>query len=224
MANFELRIYVIPSENIDEVIENNGIHDTSELTDTQFVEVAEELGIVYSLGQFLSLDVFAPDTDVIRAYFVDKDNEDTAPVRADGYETTITASKITCTAPTNNGQSLEFNKVLFEDNSNRPFGKNIISEEPISRTYTLILPGNDNINSLHGCISDLQDVDYIQDVEILKYYDDKIRVQVETDGDIDFDKLCSYIEKEWEVDVELINEVDNLLRNIAIIKHYSWQN
>lgn len=117
MANFELRIYVIPSENIDEVIENNGIHDTSELTDTQFVEVAEELGIVYSLGQFLSLNVFAPDTDVIRAYFIDKDNEDTAPVRADGYETTITTSKITCTAPTNNGQSLEFNKVLFEDNS-----------------------------------------------------------------------------------------------------------
>lgn len=115
MANFELRIYVIPAENIDEVIENNGIHDTSELTDTQFVEVAEELGIVYSLGQFLNLDVFAPDTDVIRAYFIDKDNEDTAPVRADGYETTISASKITCTAPTNNGQSLEFNKVLFDE-------------------------------------------------------------------------------------------------------------
>ena len=208
MANFELRIYVIPSENIDEVIENNGIHDTSELTDTQFVEVAEELGIVYSLGQFLNLDVFAPDTDVIRAYFIDKDNEDTAPVRADGYETTITASKITCTAPTNNGQSLEFNKILFEDNSGRPFGKSTTADEHISKTYTLIFSGNDGI-SLHGCIIDLEDVDYIQDVEILKYYDDKIRVQVETDSDIDFDKLCSYIEKGWEVDVELINEVDN---------------
>lgn len=115
MANFELRIYVIPAENIDEVIENNGIHDTSDLTDTQFVEVAEELGTVYTLGKFLNLDVIAPDTDVIRAYFIDKDNEDTAPVRADGYETTITASKITCTAPTNNGQSLEFNHVLFDD-------------------------------------------------------------------------------------------------------------
>ena len=41
MSNIELRIYVIKAENIDEVIENNGIHDTSELTDTQFVEVAE---------------------------------------------------------------------------------------------------------------------------------------------------------------------------------------
>lgn len=205
MANFELRIYVIPAENIDEVIENNGIHDTSDLTDTQFVEVAEELGTVYSLGKFLNLDVIAPDTDVIRAYFIDKDNEDTAPVRADGYETTITASKITCTAPINNGQSLEFNHVLFEEKET----KRIISDEPVSRTYTLILSGNDDIDSLHGCVSDLQDVDYIQDVEILEDYDDKIRVQVETDSDIDFDKLCSYIEKEWEVDVELIEEVEN---------------
>jgi len=205
MANFELRIYVIPAENIDEVIENNGIHDTSDLTDTQFVEVAEELGTVYTLGKFLNLDVIAPDTDVIRAFFIDKDNEDTAPVRADGYETTITASKITCTAPTNNGQSLEFNHVLYEEKET----KKIISDEPVSRTYTLILSGNDDINSLHGCVSDLQDVDYIQDVEILEDYDDKIRVQVETDSDIDFDKLCSYIEKEWEVDVELIEEVEN---------------
>lgn len=205
MANFELRIYVIPAENIDEVIENNGIHDTSDLTDTQFVEVAEELGTVYTLGKFLNLDVIAPDTDVIRAFFIDKDNEDTAPVRADGYETTITASKITCTAPTNNGQSLEFNHVLYEEKET----KKIISDEPVSRTYTLILSGNDDINSLHGCVSDLQDVDYIQDVEILEDYDDKIRVQVETDSDIDFDKLCSYIEKEWEVDVELISEVEN---------------
>ena len=205
MANFELRIYVIPAENIDEVIENNGIHDTSDLTDTQFVEVVEELGTVYTLGKFLNLDVIAPDTDVIRAYFIDKDNEDTAPVRADGYETTITASKITCTAPTNNGQSLEFNHVLYEEKET----KKIISDEPVSRTYTLILSGNDDINSLHGCVSDLQDVDYIQDVEILEDYDDKIRVQVETDSDIDFDKLCSYIEKEWEVGVELIEEVEN---------------
>ena len=205
MANFELRIYVIPAENIDEVIENNGIHDTSDLTDTQFVEVAEELGTVYTLGKFLNLDVIAPDTDVIRAFFIDKDNEDTAPVRADGYETTITASKITCTAPRNNGQSLEFNHVLYEEKET----KKIISDEPVSRTYTLILSDNDDINSLHGCVSDLQDVDYIQDVEILEDYDDKIRVQVETDSDIDFDKLCSYIEKEWEVDVELIEEVEN---------------
>lgn len=205
MANFELRIYVIPAENIDEVIENNGIHDTSDLTDTQFVEIVEELGTVYTLGKFLNLDVIAPDTDVIRAYFIDKDNEDTAPVKADGYETTITASKITCTAPTNNGQSLEFNHVLYEEKET----KKIISDEPVSRTYTLILSGNDDINSLHGCVSDLQDVDYIQDVEILEDYDGKIRVQVETDSDIDFDKLCSYIEKEWEVDVELIEEIEN---------------
>ena len=83
MANFELRIYLIPAENIDEVIENNGIHDTSDLTDMQFIEVAEELGAVYTLGKFLNLDVITPGTDVIRAFFIDKDNEDAAPIRAD---------------------------------------------------------------------------------------------------------------------------------------------
>ena len=183
MAIFELRIYVIPAENIDEVIENNGIHDTSDLTDTQFVKVAEELGTVYTLGKFLNLDVIAPDTDVIRAYFIDKDNEDTAPVRADGYETTITASKITCTAPTNNGQSLEFNHVLFEDNSGRPFGKNIKSEEPISRTYTLVITISDSDTSFEGIEGDLQDCEYIQDVELIGSVDNKYRVQVETDSD-----------------------------------------
>ena len=209
MANFELRIYVIPSENIDEVIENNGIHDTSELTDTQFVEVAEELGIVYSLGQFLNLDVFTPDTDVIRAYFIDKDNEDTEPVRADGYETTITASKITCTAPTNNGQSLEFNKVLFEDNSGRPFGKNIKSEEPISITYTVILTNHGSRKSFTRIIADIQDKDYVQDVDLLEEYDNKVRLQIETDGDINFDKLCTYLEHWVGVTADLINEVEN---------------
>ena len=209
MANFELRIYVIPAENIDEVIENNGIHDTSELTDTQFVEVAEELGTVYSLSRFLNLNVIAPDTDVIRAYFIDKDNEDTAPVRVDGYETTITASKITCTAPTNNGQSLEFNKVLFEDNSGRPFGKNTTAEEPISKTYTVVLTNHDSKNSFTGIIADIQDKDYVQDVDLLEEYDNKVRLQIETDGDIDFDKLCTDLERWLGVTVDLINEVEN---------------
>ena len=209
MANSELRIYVIPSENIDEVIESKGIDDTSDLTDEQFVKVAEEIGTAYSLSKFLSLDVITPDTDVIRAYFIDKDNEDTAPVRADMHETVVTASKITCTAPTKDGQSLEFNRVLFEDNSNKSFGKSTVSEEPISRTYTLVLSCNNDTDSLHGCICDLQDADYIQDVEVLEDYEDKIRVQVETDSDIDFDRLCSYIENTWEVDAELIEEVEN---------------
>ena len=87
MANFELRIYVISAENIDEVIESNGIHDISDLTDTQFVEVAEELGTVYSFNKFLGLDVIAFDKDHVRAYFIDKDNENTPPIPADRHNT-----------------------------------------------------------------------------------------------------------------------------------------
>ena len=166
MANFELRIYVIPAENIDEVIENNGIHDTSDLTDTQFVEVAEELGTVYSLGKFLNLDVIAPDTDVIRAYFIDKDNEGTKPVRADGYETTITASKITCTAPTNNGQSLEFNHVLFDDSKQVATVQvkekiQRVFEDTISTKLLRIVEPNTDVDVINiYCESDL---DYLLD-------------------------------------------------------------
>jgi len=166
MANFELRIYVIPAENIDEVIENNGIHDTSDLTDTQFVKVAEELGTVYTLGKFLNLDVIAPDTDVIRAYFIDKDNEDIAPVRADGYETTITASKITCTAPTNNGQSLEFNHVLFDDSKQVATVQvkdkiQRVFEDTISTELLRIVEPNTDVDVINiYCESDL---DYLLD-------------------------------------------------------------
>ena len=166
MANFELRIYVIPAENIDEVIENNGIHDTSDLTDTQFVKVAEELGTVYTLGKFLNLDVIAPDTDVIRAFFIDKDNEDTAPVRADGYETTITASKITCTAPTNNGQSLEFNHVLFDDSKQVATVQvkekiQRVFEDTISTELLRIVEPNTDVDVINiYCESDL---DYLLD-------------------------------------------------------------
>ena len=208
MANFELRIYVIGFENFDEICKDKGIHDITDLTDEQVVEVAEELGTVYSFNRFLGLDVIAFDKDHVKAYFIDKDNENNPPIPADRYETTITASKITCTAPINNGQSLEFNKVLFEDNSGRPFGKNTTSEEPISKTYTLVITISDD-TSFEGVISDLQDCEYVQDVEFIESANNKHRIQVETDSDIDFDKLCSHIENEWGVDVELIEEVEN---------------
>ena len=116
MANFELRIYVIGYENFDQICEDYGIHDITDLTDEQVVEVAEELGTVYSFNKFLGLDVIAFDKDHVRAYFIDKDNENTPPIPADRWDTVITASKITCTVPTNNGQSLKFNKILFKEN------------------------------------------------------------------------------------------------------------
>ena len=209
MANFELRVYVIGYENFDRICEDYEIHDITDLTDEQVVEVAEELGTVYPFNKFLGLDVIAFDTDHVRAYFIDKDNENTPPIPADRHDTVITASKITCTAPTNHGQSLEFNKVLFEDNSDRPFGKNIVSEEPISITYTVILTNHDSENSFTGIIADIQDKDYVQDVELLEEYDNKVRLQIETDSDIDFDKLCTDLEDWLGVTADLISEVEN---------------
>lgn len=204
MANFELRIYVIPAENIDEVIENNGIHDTSDLTDEQFVEVAEEIGTVYSLSRFLSLDVIAPDTDVIRAYFIDIENGNTPPIPADKYYTVVSASKISNHTLTENCEE----QVLYLE-LNKPFGQSTTAEEPISRTYTIILTNHDNECEISGVIADIQDKDYVQDVELLEEYENKVRIRVEVDSDIDFDKLCTDLEDWLGVTADLINEVEN---------------
>ena len=197
MANFELRIYVIPAENIDEVIENNGIHDTSDLTDTQFVKVAEELGTVYTLGKFLNLDVIAPDTDVIRAFFIDKDNEDTAPVRADGYETTITASKITCTAPTNNGQSLEFNHVLFDE------------KEKVTKVKAyIILIRNNGDNTADEVIELVENIEDVVNVDLLEQYNEGnyqcIRLEVEVKTSFNYDTLENTIDNYGGLDCEFL--------------------
>ena len=91
----------------------------------------------------------------------------------------------------------------------KPFGKNTTSEEPISRTYTVILTNQDNNNSFTEIIVNIQDKDYIQDVDLLEEYDNKVRLQIETDSDIYFDRLCSDLEHWLGVTVDLINEVEN---------------
>ena len=166
MAKFELRICVIPEENFDEVIEDKGIHDISDLTDEQFVEVAESIGTTYSLNKFLSLDVIAPNTDEIRAFFIDIENEDVKPVRADRYDTIITVSKVTGTVPTNNGQSLEFNHVLFDDSKQVATVQvkekiQRVFEDTISTELLRIVEPNTDVDVINiYCESDL---DYLLD-------------------------------------------------------------
>lgn len=166
MANFELRIYVIGYENFDQICEDYEIHDITDLTDEQVVEVAEELGTVYSFNKFLGLDVIAFDKDHVRAYFIDKDNENTPPIPADKHNTVITASKITCIAPTNNGQSLEFNKVLFDESKQVATVQvkdkvQRVFEDVISTTLLRIVEPNTDVDVINiYCESDL---DYLLD-------------------------------------------------------------
>lgn len=204
MANFELRVYVIGYENFDQICEDYEIHDITDLTDEQVVEVAEELGTVYSLSRFLNLNVIAPDIDVIRAYFIDIENGNTPPIPADKYYTVVSASKISNHTLTENCEE----QVLYLE-LNKPFGKNTTAEEPISRTYTIILTNHDSENSFTEIIADIQDEDYVQDVDLLEEYDNKVRLQIKTDGDIGFDKLCTDLEHWLGVTADLINEVEN---------------
>ena len=94
MANFELRIYEIPEECFGEIIEENNIHDISDLNDSEFVRVAEEDGNVFTLRGFLHQEIILPTKNVIRAYFIDVDNSVAKPIRADGLNTRIKASEI----------------------------------------------------------------------------------------------------------------------------------
>lgn len=94
MANFELRIFVLDCENHEEVQNKYSVTDVEYLTDEQFVEACEENGRVYSLHGFLGNDVVAFDKDVVRAYFIDTENENATPIRADGYNTTFHADLI----------------------------------------------------------------------------------------------------------------------------------
>lgn len=91
----------------------------------------------------------------------------------------------------------------------KSFGKDTIPEEPISRTYIIVLTNYGIKGSSTEIIADIQDKDYIQDVDLLEEYDNKVRLQIETDSDIYFDKLCIDIEHWLGVTAELIDEVEN---------------
>jgi len=206
MANFELRIYVIGYENFDEICEDKGIHDITDLTDKQVVEVATELGTVYTFSRFLGLDVIAFDRDHVRAFFIDKDNENTPPIPADRYNTTIVASKITCERAF--ADTLK-EVTLFEETDNKPFGQSTTAEEPLSKTYTVVLTNYDKENDISNVIEDIENKDYVQNVELLEENDNKTRVLIETDGDIYFDKLCTDLEDWGGITADLISVVDN---------------
>ena len=125
MANFEIRIYSISTDTM-ERIEKELNKPLYEWTDKLFVETAETEGDVYSLCTFLNLDVITPDTDVIRAYFVDTEHEEAEPIRADVYNTTFHADLI------KHGEQVKYIEV-----------KPTSLKEPVARTYTITITNTD---------------------------------------------------------------------------------
>lgn len=84
-----------------------------------------------------------------------------------------------------------------------------LRDEPISKTYTIILTSHDAKNLSDKIITNIQDKTYVKDVDLLEIYDNKIRLQIETDSDIDFDKLCTELEHLSGISAELISEIEN---------------
>ena len=198
MANFELRIYVIGYENFDQICEDYGIHDITDLTDEQVVEVAEELGTVYSFNKFLGLDVIAFDKDHVRAYFIDKDNENTPPIPADRHNTVITASKITCDrifADTVKNVAL-FEEEKEEDNTG-------------SKTYTIVVSNYDEETSTDGIVEIISNLDDVLNVEVVDEDEHHVRLKVETETYFDYDTLEGTIDSYGGLDCEFIDRVDN---------------
>lgn len=97
MANFELRIYEIDNETLDEI--ESKLFEQGKITDIlsakQFVEYAEQFGRVSTLCSILSENPYIEPTErTYRAYLIDVDNEEAEPVRVDLYNTIISANKV----------------------------------------------------------------------------------------------------------------------------------
>jgi hypothetical protein len=81
---------------------------------------------------------------------------------------------------------------------------NMDGELPVRKIFTIIITKEDcSVSAIENVIEDLS---FVQDVELLEEYEDKLRLQIETDGDTDFDYLCTCVENQTRLDVELITE------------------
>ena len=192
MANFELRIYVLDYENHEAVAETFGVTDVEYLTDKQFIDPSEKNGRVYSLHGFLGNDVIAFDKDIARAYFIDTEDENATPIRADVYNTTFHADFI------RHGEQVKYIEIKAEK-----------GETPISRTFTLDVFKLDNI------YLPIHNLSYVTDVEIIGATEDRARVEVETTADTDFDTLIKDVKEVLQTDVNLIDETDNYVENFS---------
>lgn len=83
-----------------------------------------------------------------------------------------------------------------------------IEEEPIRKIFTVIVENHDETNPIDKIMWTIEDLPFVSDVEFLEQYENNVRLQIETDGDIDFDYLSKKIEenKDFNLSVELISE------------------
>ena len=82
------------------------------------------------------------------------------------------------------------------------------NEEPVRKIFTVIVENHEESNTVDKLMWTIEDLTFVSDVEFLEQYDNNVRLQIETDGDIDFDYLSKKIEenKDFNLSVELISE------------------
>ena len=210
MANFELRIYVIDQYTYEDVKANTDPTATGELDDETFIELCEERGGVYSLNGFLSKethDTIDLTENVFRAYFIQVDDGNSAPIRADHYYTVISANKISYDFGNKDDEQvlyLELNK------PNTSFVTEV--KHPESKLYTIIVRNNGD-NSTDEIVELIENLDDVLDVEIIEEHDENnyqcIRFQVETETYFDYDVLEGTIDNYGGLDCEFIDREDN---------------
>ena len=192
MANFELRIYILDHEKHEVVAETFGVTDVEYLTDEQFVEASEENGRVYSLHGFLGNDVVAFDKDIVRAYFIDTEDENATPIRADGYNTTFHADLIK-----------QNEQVLYLEVKANP-------ENRGTKTYTIIVTKTKD-TSTDEVLDLITNIEDVTSASIVTETVDstKLRLEVETESYFDYDVLEGTIDNYGGLDCEFIKRVDN---------------
>ena len=93
MAQFELIIYGIPNDYIEDFELNES--KTGTITDEEFIQLAEDKGLVRSLSGLLTVGgLLETRISTYRAYLLDIDHPNAKPVRADLYRTYITSNKV----------------------------------------------------------------------------------------------------------------------------------
>ena len=200
MANFELRIYQLLEENLETVAKQYNLPssdptDVEDLSDENFVEACEEYGKISSLSNFLGTGVITCENDITRAYFVEVDNGNSKPIRADKHYTVITASKITSNG-FGNGKDVN---VLFEEN--KPI--------PKDKTYTIIITNNDEETSTDDIIHEIETLRDVEKVEVIEEADNKIRLSVDTEIGFEYDTLEETIDNNFMADCEFIEIMFN---------------
>ena len=204
MANFEIRIYVLSNDEINQLeLDTSTVY--SDWTDKEFISYAEDSGNVFTLcNLFSSTRMLDNDTEVARAYLINIDNENAEPIRCDYYKTILSVNKVI-------SHSAEYNETTKEvvDVPITRYEEPV--QVPIGKTYTIVVTNTDSETTTDDIVHELELLRDVMSVNVITETTDgkKIRLSVEAEIGCNYDLIeetidnmgmqdCEFIELNWD--------------------------